>query len=45
MMALSMLGKECGLGKFVLPCRCRDRIHPYFLIVQRSEIQYCSNEL
>ena len=30
--------------KFVL-LYCRNRIYPYFLIVQRSEIQYCSNRI
>ena len=38
-------GRTVDSVMFVLPCRRRDRIHPYFLIVQRSEIQYWSNEL
>ena len=43
---LSMPGKECGLTEvcFTVLCRCRNRIYLYFLIVQRSEIQDCSNE-
>ena len=42
---LACCGRTVDSVKFVLPCRCRDIIHPYFLIVQRSEIQNCSNEL